>query len=172
MPWPSCSGVLSAPPESSSWNASLQCRRDGCGLRLQCWSAAIATAVLVVDASAVAELVLGTVKGRAVAVAIGDHTLHAPELMPLEVASVLRGLVRAGEIQAGELPQLLANLAALGVELYEHLPLLGRVMDLRDNATVYDAIYLALAEVLDAPLLTCDKKLATVAGTAATVHVV
>lgn len=128
--------------------------------------------MLVVDASAVAELVLGTAKGRAVAAALGDHTLHAPELMPLEVASVLRGLVRAREIQAGDLPQMLADLRSLGVELYEHLPMLGRVLDLRDNVTVYDAIYLALAEVLDAPLLTCDKKLAAAAGTWAAVHVV
>ncbi len=132
----------------------------------------IATVVLVVDASAVAELVLGTVKGRAVAAALGDHTLHAPELMPLEVASVLRGLVRAREISAGDLPQMLADLGSLGVELYEHLPLLDRVLALRDNATVYDAIYLALAEVLDAPLLTCDKKLTAIAGATADVLVV
>lgn len=128
--------------------------------------------MLVVDASAVAELVLGTAKGRAVAVALGDHTLHAPELMPLEVASVFRGLVRAREIQAGDLPQMLADLRSLGVELYDHLPMLGRVLDLRDNVTVYDAIYLALAEVLDAPLLTCDKKLAAAAGAWAAVQVV
>lgn len=125
--------------------------------------------MLVVDASAVAELLLGTAKGHAVAAALGEHTLHAPELMPLEVASVFRGLVRAGEVDAAEVPRFFTDLANLGVELYEHLPLLGRVFDLRANATVYDAVYLALAEALDAPVLTCDGKLAGVAGSRAQV---
>lgn len=92
--------------------------------------------------------------------------------MPLEVTSVLRGLVRSGEIEANEVPQVLEDLGGLGVESYDHMPLLGRVFELRDNATVYDAVYLALAEALAAQLLTCDAKLAKVSGSRAAVIVV
>ena len=93
-----------------------------------------------------------------------DAATSGPDAAPLEVASVFRGLVRAGEVDAAEVPQFFTDLANLGVELYEHLPLLGRVFDLRANATVYDAVYLALAEALDASVLTCDGKLAGIAG--------
>lgn len=129
--------------------------------------------VLVVDASAVAEMLLDTRKGRSVAEAIGnDHSLHAPELLSLEVANVLRGLVRTGQIDVAEADQVVADLGALGVEYYEHLAFLPRVLALRDDLTAYDAVYVALAEVLDVTLLTCDTKLARSPGHRAKVHVV
>ena len=119
----------------------------------------IATTVLVVDASAIAEMLLGTAKGRQVAMVIGsDHSLHAPDLLSLEIASVARGLIRSGEITVAEAEQVVIELGALGIEFYEHLPFLPRVLQLRDNFTAYDAIYVALAETLDATLLTCDVK--------------
>ncbi len=119
----------------------------------------IATTVLVVDASAIAEMLLGTAKGRQVAMVIGsDHSLHAPDLLSLEIASVARGLIRSGEITVAEAEQVVIELGALGIEFYEHLPFLPRVLQLRDNFTAYDAIYVALAETLAATLLTCDVK--------------
>jgi len=131
------------------------------------------TTVLVVDASAIAEMLLGTAKGRRVATAIGtDHSLHAPELLSLEVASVLRSLVRMDQLDVAEAEQVIADLGSLGVEYYEHLAFLPRVWALRDNLTVYDAAYVALAEVLNVPLLTCDAKLARGPGHRAVIHMV
>jgi predicted nucleic acid-binding protein len=136
-------------------------------------SAAIATTVLVVDASAIAELLLGTAKGRLVAAVLqSDESLHAPELIGVEVASVLRGFIRSGEITAAEAASALGDLADLGVETYEHLPLLPRVLELRNSLTAYDAVYVALAEGLGAELLTCDGKLSRVRGHRARVQLV
>lgn len=121
--------------------------------------------MLVVDASAVVELLLRTALGHAVADAIrADHTLHAPELLGIEVTSVLRALIRTKEIDASVAEQALSDLRALGIECYEHLPLLPRVLSLRDNLTAYDAVYVALAEGVGAPLLTCDTKVASAPG--------
>jgi predicted nucleic acid-binding protein len=64
----------------------------------------------------------------------------------------------------------LEDLAALDISRYEHEPLLSRVWELGENVTAYDAVYLALAELLDAPLLTLDGRLATAPGHAATVE--
>lgn len=131
------------------------------------------TTVLVVDASAIAEMLLGTAKGRRVAEVIGtDHSLHAPELLSLEVSNVLRGLIRTAQIDVVEAEQVVVELSSLGIEYYEHLAFLPRVLALRDNLTAYDASYVALAEVLDVPLLTCDAKLARSPGHRADVHIV
>lgn len=131
------------------------------------------TTVLVVDASAVAEMLLGTAKGRRVAEAIGaGHSLHAPELLSLEVANVLRGLVRTDQIGVAEAEQAIADLGALGIEYYEHLAFLPRVLALRHNLTAYDAVYVALGEVLEVPLLTCDAKLARSPGHRVVVQIV
>jgi len=96
------------------------------------------TTVLVVDASAIAEMLLGTAKGRRVAEAVGsEHSLHAPELLSLEIASVLRGLVRTGQIDVTDAGQVIADLSSLGIEFYEHLAFLPRVFAMRDNLTAH-----------------------------------
>ena len=87
-------------------------------------------------------------------------SLHAPELIYLEVAQVLRRYERTRELAARRARQALADLADLSIETYPHLPLLGRAWELRGNLTSYDSAYVALAEALDAPLLTCDARLA------------
>jgi predicted nucleic acid-binding protein len=126
-----------------------------------------------VDASAVIELLLSTPLGRLVATEIGVvHTLHAPELLGVEVVSVLRRLIAAGEIDVDSAERVIAELGALGVEAYEHAPLLGRMLALRNNLTAYDAAYVALAKALDAVLLTCDSKIAGATGHSAAVKVV
>lgn len=131
------------------------------------------TTVLVVDASAIAEMLLGTAKGRRVAEAIGsEHSLHAPELLSLEIASVLRGLVRTGQIDVTDADQVIADLGSLGIEFYEHLAFLPRVFAMRDNLTAYDAAYVALAEALGVALLTCDMKLGRAPGNRAAVQIV
>ena len=129
--------------------------------------------MIVVDASALLEVLLRT--GAAVAVEariFGGDTLHAPHVMDLEVAHVLRRYERAGELTARRGREALDDLEAFRIERYPHHLFLGRVWSLRANATAYDACYLALAEALDAPLLTRDRRLATVPGHGAKVEVV
>ena len=118
--------------------------------------------MIVVDASAVLELLLRSETGAAVEARIfaPNESLHAPELVDLEVAQVLRRYERAGGMSAQRAEEALDDLAALPLERYPHRPLLARVWELRPNLTAYDAAYVALAELLEAPLLTCDGALA------------
>ena len=127
----------------------------------------------VVDASTILELLLRTEAAVAVEARLRDAgTLHAPHLLDLEVAQVLRRYERAGELAAERGRQALEDLAGLPLERYRHDLLLPRIWSLRANATAYDACYLALAEALDSPLLTRDRRLAAVPGHAARVEVI
>ena len=118
--------------------------------------------MIVLDASAALELLLVTDLGRALADRLLEprESLHAPELVDLEVAQVLRRFERAKTLSAARAEQALDDLAALPLERYSHRLLLRRAWELRPNLTLYDAAYVALAELLDAPLLTCDAALA------------
>lgn len=127
----------------------------------------------VVDASAVLEVLLQTRSAAAVEAKLFDgSTLHAPHLLDLEVAQVLRRFEQAGRIGPERAGQALEDLLAFSIERYPHDILLRRVWSLRPNATAYDASYLALAEALDAPLLTRDRRLATTPGHGARVEIV
>ncbi len=122
--------------------------------------------MIVLDASAVVELLLGTELGRSIASRIEDPALglHVPHLVDVEVAQALRRYVREGELGRDTARAALEALRLLDIERHSHEPLLDRVWALRDNLTAYDALYVALAEALGAILLTCDKKLASVPG--------
>ena len=122
--------------------------------------------MIVLDASAALEWLLSTPLGVDVAERISDadETLHAPHLLDLEVAQVLRRYQQRGEIDAARGSEGLAILQALDLERYPHDVLLPRIWQLREVATAYDAAYLALAEALAAPLLTADAKLARTRG--------
>ena len=130
--------------------------------------------MIVLDASALVELLLGTSLGRSVAVRIADPegSLHAPHLADVEVAQALRRYVRECEIDAGSAASALEDLRALDVQRHSHEPLLDRVWALRDNLTAYDAVYVALAEALGTTLLTCDGRLARAPGMARRVELV
>jgi predicted nucleic acid-binding protein len=130
--------------------------------------------VIVLDASAAIEWLLQTAVGARVEERIFSHaaTLHAPHLLDIEVAQVLRRYVRAGIITPSRGQEALEDLFDLSLTRYPHDVLLGRVWDLRNNLTAYDAAYVALAEALDAPLVTCDGKIASAAGHRARVEVV
>lgn len=93
-----------------------------------------------------------------------EQTLHAPHLLDVEVAQVLRRYSVSGEIDGDRGRMALLDLADLPVERYPHGFLLRRVWELRNNLTAYDAIYVALAEALDAPLLTRGRRLAAAAA--------
>jgi predicted nucleic acid-binding protein len=93
-----------------------------------------------------------------------ERRLAAPELLDLEVVSVLRGRQRSGQIPQRRAEQALADLIRLPLERAAHRPLLPRCWELRDNLTPYDAAYVALAEILDTALLTADARLARATG--------
>jgi predicted nucleic acid-binding protein len=130
--------------------------------------------VIVLDASAVVELVLATTAGRAIAARIADPAiaLHVPHLLDVEVAQALRRLASSGDIDADDAVSAIAALRDLPLERHRHDDLLDRVWALRRNLTAYDAAYVALAEALSAVLLTCDRKLARAPGLAAHVELV
>lgn len=98
----------------------------------------------------------------------GDHArdrlrqerLIAPHLIDLEVVSAWRRLAAAADLDERRAQLALEDLRALRLERVPHGPLLSRCWELRDNLTVYDAAYVALAEALDATLLTADARLA------------
>jgi len=126
--------------------------------------------VIVLDASAVVELLLWTPAGKRVAAKIASprETLHAPHLLDVEVTQVLRRVERAGLVSSERATEALQALVDLDVERHEQAALLPRMWELRANLTAYDAAYVALAEGLQAPLLTFDKRLAAAPGTRAT----
>jgi len=90
--------------------------------------------------------------------------LGAPEIVDLEVTSVLRRQLRSGDIDLRRAALALADLAALPLRRAPHKPLLARCWELRDNLTPYDAAYVALAEALEVSLLTGDERLARFTG--------
>lgn len=123
--------------------------------------------MIVLDASAVVELLLWSEAGKRVAALVADprETLHAPHLLDVEVAQVLRRVEHSGAISSERAQQAMVTLAThLDIERHEHVALLPRVWALRSNCTAYDATYIALSEALDAPLLTLDKRLAAAPG--------
>ena len=101
-----------------------------------------------------------------------SQTLHAPHLLDVEVAQVVRRYAASGDIDAERGRAALDDLADLPLHRYPHDILLPRVWELRNNLTAYDAVYVALAEALDAPLLTCDGRLAGSAGHHARIELV
>ena len=122
--------------------------------------------MIVVDASALIEVLLGTPVARRLTerlFAVGE-TLHAPHLLDVEVAQVFRRYALAGMIEAERGAEALEDLADFPITRYPHQPFLPRIWELRRSVTAYDAAYLALAEALPAPLLTRDAKLASSAG--------
>jgi predicted nucleic acid-binding protein len=122
--------------------------------------------VIVVDASAVIETLLRTPAAEAIEARLFDprETLHAPHLLDVEVAQAIRRYAAHGDIDGERGAAALADLADLPLRRYPHDFLLPRVWELRNNLTAYDAVYVALAEALDASLLTRDRRLAGAAG--------
>lgn len=120
----------------------------------------------VVDASAVLEVLLRTPAAPAIEARLfaGGEVLHAPHLIDLEIAQVLRRYASAGQITADRGRTALVDFTDFPIRRYPHDILLPRIWDLRNNLTAYDAAYVALAEVLGTPLLTRDERLAGAAG--------
>jgi predicted nucleic acid-binding protein len=130
--------------------------------------------MIVVDASAVTELLLQTELGARVESRLyrEEEDLHAPHLLDVEVVSALRRLVRTREVAAERAGEAIEDLALLRMTRHAHLDLAPRAWELRRNFTAYDAMYLALAESLDAALVTCDGPFGTAPGHSARIEVI
>lgn len=130
--------------------------------------------MIVLDASAAIEWLLQSPAGIKIdkRIASREESLHAPHLLDVEAAQVLRRYVRDKTIAAQRGQEALEDLGDLPLSRYPHDFLIPRVWELRATLTAYDAVYVALAELLDAPLLTCDGRIASASGHSAHVEVV
>ena len=117
--------------------------------------------MIVVDASIIASALGDDASdGERARKRLAGERLAAPELIDLEVASVWRRAAGAGRLEGKRAHQARADLAALPLERAPHQPLMSRIWELRENFTPYDAAYVALAELLEAALVTADQHLA------------
>jgi predicted nucleic acid-binding protein len=114
------------------------------------------TAPLVIDASAVVEVLLGTTEGLAVERTCGGYQLVAPECLDPEVLHALRGLERGRKLQARRAKEAVEDLRDAAIARVAHRTLLDHAWRLRHNLSAYDAMYVALAQDLDCPLVTLD----------------
>ena len=130
--------------------------------------------MIVPDCSAIAYALLRVPGSETVADRLfaSDAELHAPHLLDLEVIQVLRKACRAGELDVARASQRFEDYTRLPLVRYSHILFWPRIWELRNNMTAYDAAYVALAESLDAPLLTRDKRLASAPGHHARIELV
>ena len=129
--------------------------------------------MIVVDAGVLATaLADDNPDGDAARLGLRGHALAAPELIDLEVASVWRRMVMAGQLETRRADLAVADLLALPLQRVPHRQLLTRCWELRTNLTPYDAAYVALAELLDVVLVTGDKRLSRSPGLRCRVQVI
>lgn len=121
--------------------------------------------MLVVDSSAVLEALAARDPAAGLVERLAeDGDLHAPHLIDTEVLHALRRMLRRGQISGERAYDARTDYAELTLVRYPHEPLNDRVWELRENLTAYDATFVALAEALDVPLITCDARLAAAPG--------
>ena len=130
--------------------------------------------MIVIDASAVLEVFFRTEAGLWIENRIfsPEETLHAPHLIDLEVAQVVRCYCASGEMDTQRGREVLDDLTDLPIMRYPHNIFLSRIWDLRHNMTAYDAVYVALAEILAAPLITRDSRLSSASGHSAVIELI
>jgi predicted nucleic acid-binding protein len=121
--------------------------------------------VLVVDTSAIVAALVGRPRDQRLVDRLGaDGDLHAPHLLDVELLHALRRLVHSGELSRDRAADARTDFASLAVVRYGHVALADRVWELHDSLTAYDATFVVLAELLEAPLVTCDGRLARAPG--------
>ena len=125
--------------------------------------------MIVVDASAA---VLGLLNDGEARANLRDEAVVCPHLVDSEVAHALRAQVLRGEVEVVDATLAIETWGSLGIQRVGIEGLLGRVWELRDNLSAYDATYVAVAEALEVPLLTADGRLARAPGPRCTVMVV
>ncbi len=129
--------------------------------------------MIVLDTSAAVDWLLQTPAGRRIEGRIYERneTLHTVHLLDVEFAQVMRRLVREGSLARQRAEEAMDDLIALRVTRYAPVLLLNRIWRLRQNLSAYDAAYVALAEELEAPLITRDQRVAAAPGHGATIEV-
>ena len=130
--------------------------------------------MIVVDASALVEVLRRTSKADAIEARFhrAGGSLHAPHLVDVEVTHVLRRYAMHGDLDAARGRAALADLSDMPIRRYPHTWLTPTAWRLRANISAYDAMYVALADALSAPLLTCDRRLAAAAGSSVEIQLV
>jgi predicted nucleic acid-binding protein len=130
--------------------------------------------MIVVDASAITELLLQTTLGTRVEQRLcrEDDEFHAPHLLDVEVLGALRRLVQVGEVRPARAEEAVQDLGLLRVVRHRRLDLAMRAWELRENLTTYDAMYVARAEALNAVVITCDRPFGTAPGHAVRIEVI
>ena len=130
--------------------------------------------MIVVDASALVDVLLHIGAADAVERRLSSfgEMAHVPHLIDLEIAQVLRRRAASGQMTLARCRMALDDLTDFRLFRHPHDFLLRRVWELRDNLTAYDAAYVALAEFLNAPLLTRDRRLAAAPGHRARIDLV
>ncbi len=128
--------------------------------------------MLVVDTSALVAALVADPPSAVLVQRLGaESELHAPHLIDVEALSALRRLVRLGHLPVERAETVREDLRDLAIVRYPHAMLLDRMWELRDNLTAYDAAFVALSEVLGAPLVTADARVAAAPGHFAQVEV-
>ncbi len=127
--------------------------------------------MIVVDASAIVDTLAAGEPDPELRDVLSQGDLHAPHLVDIEVIHALRRLVALGELSVERAADARNDVEGLLMVRYPHVPLLERVWELRNTLTAYDAAYVALAEILGAPLVTCDARLARAQGHEAEIRV-
>lgn len=129
--------------------------------------------MIVVDASVLAIALIDDGRsGGTVRRDLSMQDLAAPHLVDLEFVSVVRRLVASGRLGSERAGQAVQDLTDLPIRRCDHVPLVRRCWELRNNVTAYDAAYVALAEALDIPLWTADARLAAAPGVSCAVTLV
>lgn len=128
--------------------------------------------MIVVDTSALIDAVLARPTKPALLERLsGDSDLHAPHLIDVEVLHALRRLALTKAVNEARLEDARADIDDITLTRYPLGPFADRVWDLRKHLTAYDAVFVALAEALEVPLVTCDRRLARAGGHNAHVEV-
>jgi predicted nucleic acid-binding protein len=124
--------------------------------------------MLVVDTSAVLAALAARPSDPALVKRLADDSdLRAPHLIDIEILNALRGLVRGGQLSEHRAQDVRTDVDDLAITRYGHQPLADCVWAWRDNLTAYDAAFVALADALEVPLVTCDARLANAPGVTA-----
>lgn len=129
-----------------------------------------ADGLIVLDASAMVQWLVGAAQPRLGRRILGAAGVHAPALLDLEAAAALRGLERSGRVSPERATAAARSLGSARIVRHRHERLARRIWELRQAISTYDASYVALAEALRAPLVTCDARLAAAAGHRASVE--
>ena len=127
--------------------------------------------MIVLDASAVIDVLVGEPSETLAARLAGEAVMHAPHLLDTEVLHVLRRLEQRGTLTGDQVATALQLFGLLEIDRYPHVPLSPRVWELRSELSAYDATYVALAEALEATLVTTDQRVAGANGLRADIEV-